>query len=187
MPSTKFRATLFALVILLIGLAAGCGGHSSQPASALSTSETIRYVSLERGVYHRVDWELYGYMVNQDGPSLCLEVVPPGRPRDVAQWTSACGFNRRHRDSYYYAQSLGPKDSQVSFGPLPLDAARVKVATHFEVPARELTTTPGFPRAKYWLLMVPSDWPRTGSPAGKSIKAYPVNKHGNRIPFKAFH
>ncbi len=156
------------------------------------------YVLLDRGTYGASPWYLFAQTQTTGGQrQLCMYIsgtpdsaaldTPDGQGKYLLGGT--CGFNREYPDSSYFDQAeilSGPQaGTAIVFGPLPDDAAQIKVADREVLPTHALPTERGLPAGRYWVSVEGSSWPSATDGAALGTPQ-PLNPGGLPVPFRSF-
>ena len=147
-------------------------------------SRTSDWVELAGGTYAGTPWRLDAR--EQDG-HLCLSVDGPGGPDDIATtMAGACVFaDEPMKAGYYYASGPGPGTSMVSYGPLPVQATRIRVASRQVLTTRPLPAGSGLPHGRFWIQFTPYNWPTPAD--GTALEwAQPLDDAGRPVAFRNF-
>lgn len=139
-------------------------------------------VKLRTGVYRGVIWRLDAGTVNGQ---FCMQLSRVNGPHP-GEFAGACVFdNDPTGPSYYYASGLGPRGSGVNYGPLPISAVAIRIATHQVVPTYPLPARSGMPKGRYWVDFEPDNWPapQEGRPLNNP---QPLDQQGKPVAYQAF-
>jgi hypothetical protein len=140
---------LAAAALLGAGLISGCGHDETTP------------VLLRSGTTLGVAWYLWAWESNG---SLCMSTGTPAGPDggDITPPPHAvtggqCDFTDKYPGATYYMGAEGETDGKdgltvsLVFGPLPSEAARIKVATRLTLTTQPFPTGKGLPAGRYWV------------------------------------
>lgn len=174
---------------LLAATAAACSGGGGRGGPAHGTvSARSPQVLLTHGSRNGIRWGLWAWEQPQNGRRvLCMDLSGPDRYAAAGAPgvppTGGCAFNDRSPGSGYYASGLGPgSGTSVSFGPLPVRAATIRVAG-ITLPTYPLPSGRGLPRGRYWIRFASSRVTGTTAPSSSPV---PLDAHGHRVPFQPF-
>ncbi len=146
------------------------------------------WVTLTAGTYNGVQWELQASMSNG---KLCMQLTGPAGQNDpvnsTAGYPGQCQFDRTCQLCSFTGGGIGPADSSVAYGPLPVDATQIRVATHEVLPTFPLPKGHGLPSGRYWVDIRPTNWP-TASPGDGTRLAtpQPLDAQGHLVKFANF-
>jgi hypothetical protein len=173
------RSLVAATATALLALS-GCDAVESGPD---------HYTVLLRQTTYGVAWQLDAWSNGQD---FCMTIDSPKGPQDHSfAWAAGgCGFDEKFKGSgYWIAGALpGTKDSTnefVSFGPLPEDAQKIRVATRTAIATHVLPNGPGVPSGRFWYVVGYKSWP---GPFGGTVldTPQPLNEAGAPVSFAPF-
>lgn len=174
--------------LVCASLAAGCGNAAG--GTAASTTPVL----LESGTTEGVAWHLWAW--EQSG-KLCMSTGTAGgpdggtiTPAPRAMTGGGCEFDRTTPDSSYYvgAQGGGTGTSQytasLTFGPLPAQATRIKVASNLTLPTQTLPGGEGLPAGRFWVWAGPFQPP--ASVGTVLTTPEPLDATGKPVAFQPF-
>jgi hypothetical protein len=166
-----------AVLALVLGVLDWTHGHRS-----------TGWVTLTAGTYSGVGWKLQASMSRG---KLCMQLTGPTGQNDPANNTAGypgqCQFGRGCELCSYTGGGLGPASSDVAYGPLPINATQIRVATHKILPSFPFPVGYGLPNGRYWIDIRPTNWPTSASPDGAPLATpQPLDAHGNTVKFKNF-
>lgn len=183
MVSSRRRAVaLVAAAVLGSGLASGCGHDETAP------------VLLRSGTTLGVAWYLWAW--EQNG-GLCMWTGTPAgpdgdgiTPPPLAVTGGQCAFDDKAPGSTYYMGAEGGTDGKdgltvsLTFGPLPPDAIRIKVATELTLTTQPFPSGRGLPSGRYWV------WADAYQPSASEGRVLdtprPLDAQGKPVAFQAF-
>jgi hypothetical protein len=163
-----------ALVVLLFGWA-----HDHRNSG---------WVTLTAGTYHGVGWELQASMSNG---KLCMQLTGPAGQNDPANsaggYPGQCQFDRSCELCSYTGGGLGPANSYSAFGPLPVNATQIRIATHKVLASSPFPGGHGLPSGRYWLDIHPTNWPASSPGDGTRLATpQPLDALGHTVKFQNF-
>jgi hypothetical protein len=146
------------------------------------------WVTLTAGTYHGVGWELEASMSNG---KLCMLLTGPAGQDDLANsaggYGGQCQFGSSCALCSYTFVGRGPANSDSAFGPLPVNATQVRIATHKVLPASPFPGGHGLPTGRYWLDIRPTNWPASSPGDGPPLATpQPLDAEGHTVKFKNF-
>ena len=146
------------------------------------------WVTLTAGTYSGVGWELQASM---SSGKLCMQLTGPTGHNDAANKTAGypgqCRFDRSCELCSYTGGGLGPANSSVAFGPLPVNATQIRVATHKVLPSSPFPGGHGLPNGRYWIDIHAANWPASSPADGTPLATpQPLDAQGHTVKFKNF-
>ena len=146
------------------------------------------WVTLTAGTYHGVGWKLQASVSNG---KLCMQLTGPAGQDDPANnaagYPGQCQFDRSCALCSYTGAGLGPASSYIAYGPLPVNATQVRVATRKVLPSSPFPSGHGLPSGRYWVDIHPTDWPTSSPSDGTPLATpQPLDAQGHTVKFKNF-
>jgi hypothetical protein len=146
------------------------------------------WVTLKAGTYNGVGWELQASMLRG---KLCMQLTGPAGQNDPANnaagYPGQCQFDRSCELCSYTGGGLGPANSDVAYGPLPVNATQIRVATHTVLPSSPFPGGHGLPNGRYWIAIHPRNWPGSSPADGAPLATpQPLDAQGRAVKFKNF-
>lgn len=164
-------------------------GHQTRDANA-KPSHTP-YIRLSSGTYEGVSWQLFAW---EQEHRTCMMILPAGSdpdhmPSDASgtwQGGGGCGFDGSTPGSGYSIGALGPAGSGLSFGPLPVAATQIRVATHEVLPTTALPGGgSGLPPGRFWIEFTAPTGPSAAE--GTFLPTpQPLDANGQPVTFQSF-
>jgi hypothetical protein len=146
------------------------------------------WVTLTAGSYHGVGWKLQASMSNG---KLCMQLTGPAGQNDPANsaggYPGQCQFDRSCALCSYTGGGLGPANSYSAYGPLPVNATQIRVASHKVLPTSAFPGGHGLPSGRYWLDIYPTNWPASSPGDGTRLATpQPLDALGHTVKFQNF-